>query len=219
MFLLLLAGFVCGQNVSSDAPFFGNSSTNLYYAKECGEATRIPAAYRAAFYSQKEAEEKGFRRAEKCTRAGASAFESVPSVPNTPATSVVPEKPVRKTGRRIKNLAEIEKNLAAFLNQLVVITASVKVGGYYGKYLNMEESMNPFEIYDGTISSSATVYVYMPRGESSENLCRRITTAKGEVLFGTFTFQITEETFWQRSGDRFALLGDLIDYELEPGNK
>lgn len=221
LLLLFLAVSVCGQGVSSDAPFFGNSSTNLYFPKECAEAARIPAAYRAAFYSQKAAEEKGFRLSEKCTRAKPS-FESMPNVPSVLGKpgSVVSEKPVRKiTGRRIKNLAEIDRNLAAFLNQVVVISASVKVGGYYGKYLNMEESMNPFEIYDGTMSASASVYVYMPRGELSEDLCRRITTAKDETLAGTFTFQITGETFWQRGGDRFGLLGDLIDYEIEPENK
>ncbi len=81
--------------------------------------------------------------------------------------------------------------------------------------VTQQKDFDAFEIYDGTAAKSWTIYLYMKRGESSEKLNRQLSSAKNGTMRGTFTFQIEEETFWQRGKDRYALFGKLVNYELQ----
>ena len=216
LLLLLLSFPAFGQVVADNFQFVGNSSTNLFYQKTCREASSVPAAYKVGFTSPEEAEKKGFKRADACSKPKAS-FE----LPINGRSTAAVNAPDVNAPKRLQNLAEIDENLSAHMNRLLTVTTTVNMGRFLGKYLDLlnalpDDEIHSFQIFDSSKSSSWGLFLYIRHGELADSLCRAINETAAEKVRATVTFRLTEEVFYKGTKKRHGLLGDLIDYQLIP---
>lgn len=111
-------------------------------------------------------------------------------------------------------IIEVETDQISYVGKPVVINGILMVrSDYVGGYRNAQHTHYAFMLRDEKLSFNAA-YVYMQRGDTADNLRKRLLANKGE-LEGTFTIKIIPGRFDKNIS---TLAAELIDYKLVDEN-
>lgn len=196
LLILVLSFSAFGQSNSEPRDLvFGDNKNKVYYGSECIEINSIPSSDMISLYNPKEAESKGFVRAQICTKEKPA-----------PVIRQVERQPETAAPLRVSSLREVETDQSRFVEVPISITGSLNLSNYYNfGYYKRQRTHLAFTLTDDT----ATAYVYMRRGETAEKVREKLVKALSDkvTLIAKCTFIIPRARY-EKTQNIFA---ELID--------